>query len=78
MRLVYIEWLDSAGLPGWQSVEKVGDFAAKVDCMCISVGLVVAESEDVIVIAQSVSSEGIILNPTAIPQRSILEIRDVE
>lgn len=78
MRHVYIEWLDSAGLQGWQAVDTVADWAAQVDCVCISSGLLVAENEDVVVIAQAVSSAGIMLNPTAIPQRSILEIRDVE
>ena len=50
-RLVYVEWIDSSELYGWTSPTRMLD----ENLMCFSVGWLVEESDDRIVLGSSIS-----------------------
>lgn len=79
MRLVLVEWQDSrTSESGWRYLSDGCDVAA---VRCRSVGWVLHEAEDVVVLAQSLgdldSSSAQSMGRTAIARRQIIQILDL-
>ena len=74
MERVYIEWEDAyEGTPGWQSLESaIND--TKKPMICKTVGYVVSENEDSIVIT-STQNEECVMSPLHIPLGMIRKIK---
>ncbi len=66
MNIVFVEWVDSCYDHEWKRLKDVSDVA-----FCKSVGLLVKENKDEIVIAQSLSENGNASETIAIPKCSI-------
>jgi hypothetical protein len=78
-----VEWVDSSGFSGGETWQDKADVIrqAKTDegCLCWSVGYVVYEDDRAITLTLSHNGkDGMVMDPTIIPRRSILLIRDVE
>lgn len=77
MRLVLVMWHDAGGRSGWQKVSEAMDWATDEGNFDVTtVGFVIAESENALVLAPSVSGDKI-LDPIRIPQSSIDHIEDI-
>ncbi len=70
-RPVYVEWIDSATTHGWR--EPVSDH----DLECWTLGFLVAESDESVTIAASVSATQHVCDQITIPRASITLIRDI-
>ncbi len=70
MRLVLVEWVDSASCSGWHSL-------GKDDCIsnCISVGVLCQESDKQVILALNKSDSGYVGDTMSIPKVSIKRIR---
>ena len=77
MRLVLVVWTDAGGRSGWQDADEVVRWANDDENFSIvTVGFVMAESEDALLLAPSVSGNKV-LDPIRIPQRAIEHIEDI-
>jgi hypothetical protein len=68
-----IEWVDSSSFPNgpWITEEEVDRQIAEHGALkCLSIGFVVRENADIVVISSSVA-EGMIMEPMAIPKVAI-------
>lgn len=73
MKIVLIEWVDiTKHNTGWIPAEAVVDNMRFMRCK--SVGFIVAETEEAVVISQTVTDEQI-TDPLVIPRRVIKKIR---
>ena len=72
MKVVYIEWLDSYGISGWHDY----------DCLdvpaCKSIGYLLEENKDKVVICQSYSEAGQKYSILAIPKCSIKKRKTIK
>jgi hypothetical protein len=72
MRVAHIEWIDSEADIGWEKPEYESDWLGR----CHSVGFVVAETDNYVVLANSVESDhGECNGRISIPRSSILKMR---
>lgn len=77
MRLVLVIWTDAGGRSGWQDVDQVLNWAEQdEEFSIVTVGFVMAESEEALLLAPSVSGNKV-LDPIRIPQRAIEHIEDI-
>lgn len=58
LRVELVVWRDHEGLPGWSSAVDLEEWAKVDTTTCVSVGILVHESEDSIVLSSSVHSDG--------------------
>ena len=76
MEIVEIEWLDSQGYAQWQDKKEMSAWAEEEKMICHSVGYLLKEYKDRVVIVQSESSgcygEGLIIPCVAIVKMSRL------
>ena len=79
MRILKVTWKDAGGKNGWQKMDEVLPWADNEDHFTITtVGIMVAESEEVIVLAPSITVDGIsALDPIRIYQHSIVECEEI-
>ncbi len=71
--VVWVEWVDSVAASGWVADQ----YAVSHNLACISVGFLVAESEEAITVAASISSAGQIDCPITIPRCAITGLWEV-
>ena len=75
-RFVYVEWIDSTRSDGWTDKDDVADLAnAKHGLHCLSVGLLIEETANRIVVASSQDAARNALSPVAIPRAAITRIK---
>lgn len=72
-RFAYIEWIDACGDGGWRRPP----FRKGVDLRVKSMGFLVEEDEDAVVIAGSISGVGSADNPMTIPRSAITLYEEV-
>ncbi len=74
MKLVLVEWVDSASCSGWHRLN------SEIDCIseCIAVGLLCHEDEKQVVITYSRSDTGNIAETLTIPKCSIKRMRQLK
>lgn len=79
MRIVCVTWKDAGGKSGWQDTAALPSWAEDEDHFTITtVGIVVAESEEILVLAPSLTVDGSsALDPIRIYQHAIVEIEDI-
>lgn len=68
----YIKWMDAEGSEGWH--RKGHDYEM---CICHCIGFVVHETDDLLVIAQTVAKDGMHNNRSKIPKACILKRQKV-
>jgi hypothetical protein len=74
--MVFVEWLDSTSPEGWRTTREVSDLAdGRHELECWSVGLLIGESLDRIVISTSQNLQGDAISPLAIPKVAITRMR---
>lgn len=75
---VKVIWVDSHCWPTWEDAQEISKTAASASLKCMSVGMLVSDEEDRIVITQSVSFDGPdvrnMANTLAIPKSCIQKI----
>lgn len=75
-RMAYVEWIDSMRTDGWKEPREVDELAnGRDELQCWSVGLLIDETPDRIVIATSSNPEGGALSPLAIPRCAITRMK---
>lgn len=72
MKAVYVEWRDSAFLSGWRDVE---GFAP---CIIRTLGWLVEEEEDFIIVSAHEDGAGTVSCPISIPMESVTLLQYVE
>lgn len=73
---VYVEWIDSSRLEGWTNRAEVEDLArARNGLACSSVGLLIEETADRIVVATSQDEAKNVLSAIVIPRAAIKRIK---
>lgn len=72
-RIVHIRWIDSGSSSGWCLMP-----VPKLELNIETIGFVLEEDEERIVVTTSVSDMGCAMDPLAIPKCCILEMYDVE
>ena len=72
MRLILVEWVDSATYGGWHHITK-GDCISN----CITIGILHNETDKQITIVQSKSDTGNYAESISIPKVSIKRIREL-
>ena len=73
MRIVEVQWLDSFVLSGWHCSEAEVDISK-----CQTIGYVLRDEKDSLVLAQSLSDAGNIADIIAIPKVSIIDIKEIK
>jgi hypothetical protein len=74
--IVYVEWIDSSRSDGWADRKEIGVLAhGKDELLCWSVGLLIEESDDRIVISTSENPAHDAISPLAIPRCAITRIK---
>ena len=73
MKLVIVNWVDSNLIHGWRPVDDNQDKIAD----CETVGFLVKDDDEKIVLAMSRSTDDNVLETISIPQRSVLDTRDL-
>ena len=73
MKLVLVEWVDSASCSGWHRIDPETDCV----CNCIATGLLCSEDEKQIVITYSRSDSGSVAETLSIPKCSIKRMRQL-
>jgi hypothetical protein len=71
-RVVYVEWTDSSNTNGWQDSREVSELATGMhELDCWSVGFLIAETDDRVVISSSENPARDAISPLAIPKCAI-------
>lgn len=58
LRVELVVWRDHEGLPGWSSASELEEWAKGDTTTCVSVGILVHEDDDSVVLSSSVHSGG--------------------
>lgn len=74
---IYVEWIDSAALRGWQHGSTLTESETDL-CKIVSIGFLIRESKDYITISTSVSSGGSTMDPLTIPKVAIKKLRRIK
>ena len=74
MKLVLVEWVDSASCSGWHRLDSGLDGV----CACVSAGLLCSENEKQIVITYGKSDTGNIAETISIPRSCIKRMRQLK
>ena len=72
MKIVRVEWRDSNTLHGWQYGEQETELAK-----CETIGFLIKEDDDKLVVAQTVSSYGAQMGITVIAKGCIKSIKEM-
>lgn len=82
MKIVEVEWLDSQMSSGWRHKDTIEEVFGKTTCLCASIGYLVLEDEDKIMLAQNLGDwfEGDTqaCNTMIIPRCSIKNIKEIK
>lgn len=73
-RIVEVEWIDSASMPGWKSTEEI-DFTLKEnkECICTSIGYLYKEMDDAICLVSAINHTGEQVDNTFIIPKSVIK-----
>jgi hypothetical protein len=78
MRVVQVFWIDAGGKHGWEKIDKITDwFQKEENFMVDTVGLLLAENDDFIVLAMGTSTDSV-LNVTRISKNSIIRMKELK
>lgn len=69
---VYIEWIDSTAIRGWNHKSALNDDLAEPSKIC-SVGYLVLDQPNYVLISTSLSANGSIMDPLSIPKCAIIK-----
>ena len=69
-KIVYVEWLDSIGHPGWKDPDELTD---PPPMRCITIGFLVRETDDVVTVSASWSATGSFDCPISIPWIAVIK-----
>jgi len=72
-KLVSIIWKDSNYAPGWSNRSRITASIPEVK----SIGWVTFSDKDILEVTNHIGDEGARLNPTSIPWRSIIEVKEI-
>ena len=75
MKLVMVEWEDSAFINGWLSRQQAQDCDVS---HCVSIGIVVRDDDNVVAISLGVSDNGNVCDGISIPKSCIKRIRELK
>jgi hypothetical protein len=73
LKLVRITWMDSHYATGWNGKYRATASIPKVR----SIGWVTFSDKDILELSSHIGEEGSRLNPTSIPWRSIVEVKEI-
>jgi len=74
---LYVEWIDSTAIRGWQHGSSMTDKYAEPSKIC-SIGYLIKETKDFITISTSVSNNGNMMDPLTIPKCAITKKKKIK
>lgn len=74
-RRVEVEWEDSMSTSGWAPTDKHNELSQ--DLRCISIGYVIADTKDRVILAQSQSTHGSAADTISIPRSAVRRVSKV-
>lgn len=75
-KIVWIEWLDSCMNHGWREENSINLESGRLRCE--SIGFLVSETDDLVVVSASWDSVESFADPITIPRCSITKMQEVE
>jgi len=78
--IVRISWVDSSFKEGWHYPDKSGSYPTLPNPRVLRLegaGIVVESTQEALVLALSMSREGGVINPTAIPWGAVQEVEEL-
>lgn len=75
-KVVCLEWMDSEAQGGWQKIDSINDDVKC--CEIITIGFLVKENSETLVVTTSVSSNGGAMDCLYIPKVAVVERLDID
>lgn len=75
--VVFVNWIDASTMHGWQDDSGVNEVADLTRKLCLTVGFLVKENPESVVIAQSLDGEMSPCNLVCIPRVALKRVRRI-